>query len=85
MPLDASYRHASLPLQAIAGQREGVRRVAFAYESVNAAAQMISWAITYCLFPDDEISLLHCISKVGGPAHTLAFSRIDIVRSSNHN
>eukprot|EP00884_Botryococcus_braunii_P009894 jgi/Botrbrau1/18906/Bobra.177_2s0063.1 len=39
------------------------RKVAFAFESFAYGRQMMAWAAKYCLFPDDEIYLVHCVTK----------------------
>ena len=42
-----------------------VRRVCLAFESVEVGQHMLAWATKYCLFPDDEVYIVHCFSKVG--------------------
>ena len=43
-----------------------VRRVCLAFESVEVGQHMLAWATKYCLFPDDEVYIVHCFSKVRG-------------------
>lgn len=40
------------------------RKVAFAFEHAAYGRLMMGWAANYCLFPDDEIYLIHCVTKV---------------------
>ena len=35
-----------------------------AFESVDVAQHMLTWATKFCLFPDDEVYIVHCLSKV---------------------
>jgi hypothetical protein len=39
------------------------RKVAFAFESPAYGRLMMAWAVKYCLFPDDEVYVVHCITK----------------------
>lgn len=41
-----------------------VRKVCLAFESVEVGQHMLAWATKYCLFPDDEVYIVHCLSKV---------------------
>ena len=49
---------------AAAGTDSEVRRVCLAFESVEVGQHMLAWATKYCLFPDDEVYIVHCFSKV---------------------
>ncbi|BDA48548.1 hypothetical protein COCOBI_12-2280 [Coccomyxa sp. Obi] len=40
-----------------------VRKVCLAFESVEVGQHMLAWATKYCLFPDDEVYIVHCLSK----------------------
>ena len=51
-----------------------VRRVCLAFESVEVGQHMLAWATKYCLFPDDEVYIVHCFSKVGAGFRCLASS-----------
>jgi hypothetical protein len=42
-----------------------VRRVCLAFENVEVGQHMLAWATKFCLFPDDEVYIVHCFSKVG--------------------
>ena len=35
-----------------------------AFESLDVGQQMLAWATKFCLFPDDEVYIVHCLSKV---------------------
>ncbi len=35
-----------------------------AFESMDVGQQMLAWATKFCLFPDDEVYIVHCLSKV---------------------
>lgn len=39
------------------------RRVAIAFEHAEAGSNMTAWAAKACLFPDDEIFLVHITNK----------------------
>lgn len=41
-----------------------LRKVCLAFESVEVGQHMLAWATKYCLFPDDEVYIVHCLSKV---------------------
>lgn len=41
------------------------RRVCIAFEHTESGSNMISWAAKHCLFPDDDIRLVHCTNRVG--------------------
>ncbi|EIE27643.1 hypothetical protein COCSUDRAFT_64320 [Coccomyxa subellipsoidea C-169] len=40
-----------------------LRKVCLAFESVEVGQHMLAWATKYCLFPDDEVYIVHCLSK----------------------
>ena len=40
------------------------RKVCIAFELVEAGGNMISWATKHCLFPDDDIHLVHMTNRV---------------------
>ncbi|CAL5223992.1 g6605 [Coccomyxa viridis] len=40
-----------------------VRKVCLAFESMDVGQQMLAWATKFCLFPDDEVYIVHCLSK----------------------
>ena len=46
-----------------------VRKVCLAFESVEVGQHMLAWATKYCLFPDDEVYIVHCLSKVRTQEH----------------
>ena len=39
-------------------------QVCLAFESMDVGQQMLAWATKFCLFPDDEVYIVHCLSKV---------------------
>ena len=40
------------------------RKVCIAFEHVEAGGNMVSWATKHCLFPDDDIHLVHMTNRV---------------------
>lgn len=40
------------------------RKVCIAFEHTESGTNMISWAAKHCLFPDDDIHLVHCTNRV---------------------
>lgn len=46
---------------------DDLRKVCLAFESVEVGQHMLAWATKYCLFPDDEVYIVHCLSKVRAP------------------
>lgn len=46
-----------------------VRKVCLAFESVEVGQHMLAWATKFCLFPDDEVYIVHCLSKVRCAGH----------------
>ena len=54
-------------------------QVCLAFESMEVGQHMLGWATKFCLFPDDEVYIVHCLSKVQSRVldyliATLAFS-----------
>lgn len=39
-------------------------QVCLAFESTDVGQHMLGWATKFCLFPDDEVYIVHCLSKV---------------------
>jgi len=39
-------------------------QVCLAFESMDVGKHMLTWATKFCLFPDDEVYIVHCLSKV---------------------
>ena len=33
---------------------------------MDVGKHMLTWATKFCLFPDDEVYIVHCLSKVRG-------------------
>ena len=40
------------------------RKVCIAFEHVESGNNMISWAAKHCLFPDDDVHLVHMTNRV---------------------
>lgn len=40
------------------------RKVCIAFEHVEPGSNMISWAAKHCLFPDDDVHLVHMTNRV---------------------
>jgi len=58
--LAARLKATSMAVQLV----DDVRKVCLAFESVEVGQHMLAWATKYCLFPDDEVYIVHCLSKV---------------------
>ena len=42
------------------------RKVAVAFDNVTAGRNLLQWALTFCLLPDDELFVVHCFARVSG-------------------
>lgn len=47
-------------------------QVCLAFESVDVGQHMLTWATKFCLFPDDEVYIVHCLSKVRSSLQCIA-------------
>jgi len=43
------------------------RKVCIAFEHMESGINMVSWAAKHCLFPDDDIHLVHMTNRVLPP------------------
>lgn len=40
------------------------RKVCIAFEHVESGSNMVAWAAKHCLFPDDDVHLVHMTNRV---------------------